>query len=94
MNSPLLQVQNLSVGLKRQEQMLRLVDDISFAVRAGETLGIVGESGSGKSTTALAMMRLTPRSTWDHTSGRVVFDGRDILQMNDKELRAMRGRAA
>jgi oligopeptide/dipeptide ABC transporter ATP-binding protein len=92
MTTPLLQVKNLTVGLKSRSQMLRLVDDISFDVGAGEALGIVGESGSGKSTTALALMRLTPRSTWGHTSGQVVFDGRDILRLNDKELRATRGR--
>jgi oligopeptide/dipeptide ABC transporter ATP-binding protein len=92
LNAPLLQVKNLAVGLKRHSRLLQLVDGISFDVHAGETLGIVGESGSGKSTTALALMRLTPRSTWPFTSGQVLFDGRDILQMADVDLRAMRGR--
>jgi len=92
MNAPMLQVRNLTVGLKRHGQVLRLVDGISFDVQAGETLGIVGESGSGKSTTALALMRLTPRSTWPHTSGQVLFDGHDILLMEEDRLRAMRGR--
>jgi oligopeptide/dipeptide ABC transporter ATP-binding protein len=92
MSTPLLQVNDLTVGFKRQDQMLHLVDGISFDVRAGETVGIVGESGSGKSTTALALMRLTPKSTWPHTTGQVVFDGRDVLQMNDIELRSLRGR--
>jgi oligopeptide/dipeptide ABC transporter ATP-binding protein len=92
MTNTLLQVRNLSIGLKRHNELLQLVDDISFDIHAGETVGIVGESGSGKSTTALALMRLTPRSTWPYTSGQVLFDGRDVLQMNDAGLRALRGR--
>ena len=92
MNAPLLQVNNLTVGIKRRDQVLCLVDDISFDVNIGETVGIVGESGSGKSTTALALMRLTPKSTWPFTTGSVRFDGRDVLRMNNAELQAFRGR--
>lgn len=92
MSAPLLQVKELTVGVKRHDRVLNLVDGVSFDVRAGETVGIVGESGSGKSTTALALMRLTPRSTWPFTTGQVLFDGRDVWRMNDAALQAYRGR--
>jgi len=91
-NAPLLQVRDLTVGIQRHKKTLRLVDNISFDVASGETLGIVGESGSGKSTTALALMRLTPRSSWPFTTGSALFDGRDVLRMTDAELQAFRGR--
>jgi oligopeptide/dipeptide ABC transporter ATP-binding protein len=88
----LLRVKRLTVGVKRVQNVLSMVDDISFDVNIRETLGIVGESGSGKSTTGLAILRLTPRSTWAHTRGQILFDGRDVLAMNESELRAFRGR--
>lgn len=89
---PLLQVRNLSVAIKRQDTTLPLIDGIGFDVHAGETLGLVGESGSGKSTTGLAVLKLTPRSTWPLTTGEVLFDGRDVLRMTDQQLLALRGR--
>jgi oligopeptide/dipeptide ABC transporter ATP-binding protein len=89
---PLLQVRDLSVSILRQEKTLSLIDGISFHVHAGETLGLVGESGSGKSTTGLALLRLTPRSTWPLTTGEVLFDGHDVLRMSDSQLLAIRGR--
>jgi oligopeptide/dipeptide ABC transporter ATP-binding protein len=92
MNSPLLQVRNLGVNVPRQGKILSLIDGIHFDVHAGETLGLVGESGSGKSTTGLALLRLTPRSTWPLTTGEVIFDGRDVLRMSDSQLLATRGR--
>lgn len=89
---PLLQVTDLRVGLPRGDRILNAVDGVSFHIDAGETLGIVGESGSGKSTTGLAVMRLTPRSSEPHLSGEVLFDRRDVLTMSALELRSMRGR--
>ncbi|TAK55310.1 MAG: ABC transporter ATP-binding protein [Gammaproteobacteria bacterium] len=90
--SRLLEVRNLGVGLPRDGRVLRIVDDVSFGVDTGETLGIVGESGCGKSTTGLALVRLTPRSSWPHLQGQVLFEGRDLLQLGESELRALRGR--
>jgi oligopeptide/dipeptide ABC transporter ATP-binding protein len=89
---PLLKVTDLRVGLKRGDRILNAVDGVSFHIDAGETLGIVGESGSGKSTTGLAIMRLTPKSSNRHLQGQVMFDGRDLLQMTDGEIRRLRGR--
>ena len=88
----LLEVIDLKVGLRRGERVLNAVDGISFHIDAGETLGIVGESGSGKSTTGLAVMRLTPKSSRDHVHGQIRFDGRDLLTMSDEQVRQLRGR--
>jgi oligopeptide/dipeptide ABC transporter ATP-binding protein len=92
MNKPLLQVKDLTVGIPRNDRVVALVDNVSFEIASGETLGIVGESGSGKTTTGLATMRLTPRSTWPLTTGEVLFGGRNVLRMTNSELRALRGR--
>jgi oligopeptide/dipeptide ABC transporter ATP-binding protein len=92
MNAPLLQVKQLRVGWRRDDKVLYAVDDVSFDIHAGETLGLVGESGCGKSTTGLALMRLTPRANDTHLQGNVLFEGRDVLAMNDRELRSLRGR--
>lgn len=88
----LLEVRNLQVGLRRGDRVLNAIDGVSFHVNAGETLGIVGESGSGKTTTGLAVLRLTPKSSQPHLRGEVLFGGRDILQMSDDELLRLRGR--
>jgi ABC-type glutathione transport system ATPase component len=65
----------------------RAVDDVSFAIRHGETLGLVGESGSGKSTVARLLLRLT-----EPTTGEVLYRGEDLLSMGSREMRAMRRR--
>jgi ABC-type microcin C transport system duplicated ATPase subunit YejF len=65
----------------------RVVDDVSFSIRSGETLGLVGESGSGKSTVARMLLRLV-----ETTAGEVKYDGRDLLAMGTRELRGMRRR--
>lgn len=90
----LLNVENLTVrfSVKRgatwgRKSYLYAVDDISFAIRRGETLAIVGESGSGKSTTALAVARLVPTY-----SGRVELDGEDFLALEDEALRRARAK--
>jgi len=85
--SGLLEVDNLKVTIGGQD----VVRDSSFAVDAGDTLGIVGESGSGKSMTALAVMGLLPRGA--RASGSVRFDGQELLGRTDRQLRALRGDA-
>ena len=91
-NKPLLQVDNLSVrfavkrgGLFSKKAFLYAVDDISFKLRAGETLAIVGESGSGKSTAALAIARLVQAH-----SGSVQLNGEEFLSLEDEALRQAR----
>jgi len=92
MSAPMLQVKNLRVGWRRDDQVLYAVDDVSFDINVGETLGLVGESGCGKSTTGLALMRLTPRANDTQLEGQVLFEGRNVLSMRDQELRSLRGR--
>ena len=75
------------VGGHRSRQTVRAVDDVSFAIRRGETFGLVGESGSGKSTLARLLLRLDRP-----TAGRIVFDGVDIASLSPRELRRLRWR--
>ncbi len=70
---------------------LRAVDRVSFDVQPGETLAIVGESGSGKSVTALSLLRLIPSPPSRVKSGEILFEGRDLLKLSDREIRAIRG---
>ena len=85
MSEPILQVSNLKKYFKTSRGMLHAVDDISFTLEKGKTLGIVGESGCGKSTTGRCILRLI-----EPTSGKVVFDGEDILQLSGRKLRERR----
>lgn len=89
MTEPLLKVDNLTVGFPSKAGVVRAVTDVSFEIRAGEVLAVVGESGSGKSVTALAMMRLHPKST--QITGQVRFAGRDLLALSEEEMRQIRG---
>jgi peptide/nickel transport system ATP-binding protein len=87
----LLEVEDLHVHFETSRGIVRAVEGLSFAVRRGEVVAIVGESGSGKSVTALAIMRLLPRLT-GRTRGRIVFDGRNLLDLDDEAMREIRGR--
>ncbi len=87
----LLEVQNLKTTFHTRAGDVKAVDDVSFAIARGETLGIVGESGSGKSVTALSTMRLLPMPPAEIDGDHVLFEGRDVLEMSDHELRALRG---
>ncbi|MCC6792878.1 MAG: ABC transporter ATP-binding protein [Thermomicrobiales bacterium] len=88
---PLLEVKNLSTQFFTQDGIVRAVDDVSFYVMPGETLGVVGESGCGKSMTGLSIMRLIPSPPGKIVAGEIVFNGQDILQMSDNEVRKIRG---
>ncbi len=87
----LLSVEDLHVRFGTSRGPVYAVNGISFDVAPGETLGIVGESGCGKSVTALAMLGILPRNG-RVTGGRVVFAGRDLVQLSDRELRGVRGK--
>jgi peptide/nickel transport system ATP-binding protein len=86
---PLLEVQGLSTGLGSGR--IPILDDISFALRPGEVLGVVGESGSGKSMLALSIMGLLPRAI-RRTAGRIVLEGEDLAALGPRAWRAKRGR--
>jgi ABC-type dipeptide/oligopeptide/nickel transport system ATPase component len=90
MDHPLLEVQHLTVTFDSARAPVVAVDDVSFAVARGETLGVVGESGSGKSVTAFSILRLI-QPPGRITGGRVLFEGRDLLALSEREMRAVRG---
>jgi oligopeptide transport system ATP-binding protein len=91
-----LDVRNLSVAFATGDGHLQAVSDVSFQLRAGETLALVGESGSGKSVTSLAIMRLTPPAPQVRLGGSVLFTGgdgrsRDLLTLDAQAIRMLRG---
>jgi peptide/nickel transport system ATP-binding protein len=89
----LLDVQDLSVTFARRGQRtVHAVDGVSFNVDAGEVVGLVGESGCGKSVTSLALMGLLPRQRGVHVSGSASFDGTDLLKLDLRSMRDVRGR--
>ncbi|MCK8786798.1 ATP-binding cassette domain-containing protein, partial [Roseomonas sp. NAR14] len=85
----LLTVEKLSVAFGPR----RVVQDVSFAIRPGETLALVGESGSGKSLTALSVLRLLPPGG-TNPAGRIVLDGTEVLRASEREMRGLRGGTA
>ena len=89
---PLLSVERLTTVFDSARGSVSAVDDVSFEIRAGETLGIVGESGSGKSVTALSIMRLV-QPPGRIAAGRLVFKGRDLLTLDEREMQRVRGAA-
>ncbi len=89
--TPLLEVDNLSVRFHTDRGILPAVDGVSFDVAAGETLAIVGESGSGKSVTAMSILRLVQRPAGEIASGRVMFEGRDLLKLSEQQMQEIRG---
>ncbi len=91
-SAPLLSVEHLSVHFEGRARTVVAVNDLSFHISAGETLGIVGESGCGKSVTSLAIMRLLHRSA-RIVQGKVSFQGEDLLALPEKRMRAIRGNA-
>lgn len=87
----LLEVENLKTYFRSQGQVFRAIDDVSLHVDENETLGIVGESGSGKSTLGLSILRLVPAARNPFIAGRILFDGRDLLALSEREMRSVRG---
>lgn len=88
---PLLEVNQLGVAFRYGQQWLNVVEDVSFSLMPGETIGLVGESGSGKTVTGLSILRLLPGGS-ARNSGQVMFEGRDLLALPESEMRAIRGR--
>ncbi len=90
-STPLLQVKNLTVEFATGEGLVRAVNNISFDIPAGKTIGIVGESGSGKSVTSLAVMGLLQKPAAKIPSGEILFNGMDLLKCSDSQMRDLRG---
>jgi oligopeptide/dipeptide ABC transporter ATP-binding protein len=89
---PLLKVCGLTVEFSTDQGIVRAVDDTSFSVNAGETLGLVGESGCGKTVTGLALLGLIPSPPGRIVSGSIEFMGRDLAKIDEQEFRNLRGR--
>ena len=89
--SDLLFVKNLSTHFGTENGLVRAVNDVSWQVEAGQTLGIVGESGCGKSVSALSVMRLIPSPPGKIVAGEVRFKGQDLLKLPQKQMRQIRG---
>ena len=86
-----LDVRNLQTVFFTNSGLFRAVDDVSFTVRRGETLAIVGESGCGKSVTALSIMRLVPDPPGRIVGGSVTLEGTNLLDLDEAEMRKIRG---
>ena len=89
--APLLDVRHLSTHFTTADGVVRAVDDVSFDLAQGETLGLVGESGCGKSVTALSILRLVPEPAGRIVGGQILFDGEDVLGLSEREMRDLRG---
>ena len=89
---PLLEVENLRTYFYTRAGVIRAVNDVSFSLRQGETLGIVGESGSGKSVTCYSILGIIPKPPGKIVSGHAIFDGVDLLNCPEKQLRRIRGK--
>ncbi len=91
MSGQLLEVRNLRTYLQADGREVRAVDDVSFSIPKGDTFCLVGESGSGKSVSALSVIRLLPQDVASHPSGEILFNGCDLLKLDDPGIRAIRG---
>ncbi|HZS40658.1 MAG TPA: ABC transporter ATP-binding protein [Polyangia bacterium] len=90
-DAPLLDVRGLVTRFQTETGEVRAVDGVSFSVPAGASVGIVGESGSGKSVTALSILRLVADPPGRIVGGEILFEGRDLVKLPERELRAVRG---
>jgi peptide/nickel transport system ATP-binding protein len=91
MSSPVLEISDLRTYFHTDDGVVRAVDDLTFRLEQGRTLGIVGESGSGKSVTSLSIMRLLS-SNAHIESGRIAFLGKDLVKLPEREMQSIRGR--
>ena len=87
----ILEVDKLITSFETERGMLRAVDQVSFSVPRGKTVGIVGESGCGKSVTAMSIIRLLPQPAGRILGGQVRFKGLDLVRASDAEMQKVRG---
>ncbi len=88
----LVRIDGLTVDFHTEDGRVRAVEDLSFDIPKGGTVGLVGESGSGKSVTAMTLMRLIPTPPGEISAGRVEFDGQDLLSLSESRMRRIRGK--
>ena len=87
----LLEVRDLRTEFNSEGGIVKAVDGVSYDLQEGETLGLVGESGCGKSVSALSMLQLIPNPPGRIVGGEVIFEGQDLLQLSEREMRRIRG---
>jgi len=87
----LLEVKDLQTYFSTRDGVVKAVDGISYDIKEGETVGIVGESGCGKSVSALSILRLIPNPPGKIVGGELIFDGKDLLKLKEKEMQRIRG---
>ena len=91
MTEPLLEVKNLRINFKTYAGLVQAVRGVDFTLAKGETLAIVGESGSGKSVTSNALIRLIPQPAGRYEDGQILFEGKDLLKLSEREMESIRG---
>src|SRR5690349_14450320 len=89
---PLLEVRELNVAFETNRGLIRPVRDSSLTIYPGQTVAVVGESGCGKSVTAMSVLRLIPSPPGKVLGGQVLFEGRDLLNLSEREMRRVRGK--
>src|SRR5512137_2155034 len=92
MSKTILQVEGLRTSFFTRRGEVKAVDGVSFSVREGETFGIVGESGCGKSVTGSSLMRLLPEPAGQIIAGKIILEGKNILELSKRQMRAYRGK--
>ena len=90
-NNPILDINDLKIIYQTDLETVEAVNGISFKIEKGKTCGLVGETGAGKTTTALSILRLLPENTGKVTDGEIWFDGRNLLELSEEEIRSVRG---
>jgi oligopeptide/dipeptide ABC transporter ATP-binding protein len=91
MSRPLIHIEDLTTSFRTDDGLVTAVNQVSFDISKGKILGIVGESGCGKSVTALSIMRLIPKPHGVIESGKIMFHGRDLLQVPERDMQSIRG---
>src|SRR3954471_18631782 len=91
-DAPLLELRDLNIAFNTERGQIRPVRDVSYSIYPGQTLALVGESGCGKSVTSLSILRLIPMPPGRILGGKVMFDGRDLRSLSEKEMRRVRGK--
>src|SRR5256714_10516518 len=92
MAQPLLEIRGLNVAFNTERGQIRPVRDVSFSIFPGQTVALVGESGCGKSVTALTILRLIPEPPGRVLGGKVLLQGRDLLTLDERQMRSVRGK--
>ncbi|MCS7033276.1 MAG: ABC transporter ATP-binding protein [Phycisphaerae bacterium] len=92
MPEPLLQIRDLNIAFETTRGDVRPVRDVNLTIFPGQTVAVVGESGCGKSVTAMSILQLLPRPPAKYLGGQILFEGRDLLQLDERQMRAIRGK--